>query len=114
MQHRRISRKVIWLAAATLIGAASVGGASAAQWTARVAAQSPDMGSQVQAFLTNEMWIHAGDSIRWTLTSTEIHTVTFLTASQPRPANFGARSLVSGSDVQGTRRTGLPSTALSA
>jgi plastocyanin len=35
------------------------------------------------------MWIHAGDSIRWTLDSTEIHTVTFLTATQLRPPNFG-------------------------
>jgi plastocyanin len=63
--------------------------ASAAQWTARVGAQNPDMGSQVQAFLPNEMWIHEFDSIRWTLASSEIHTVTFLTATQPRPATFG-------------------------
>jgi plastocyanin len=89
MKHRRISQQLTSLAAAALIGAAAPAAASAEQWIARVGAQSPDMGSQVQAFLPNEMWIHAGDSIRWTLTSTEIHTVTFLTATQLRPANFG-------------------------
>lgn len=89
MKHRRISQQLASLAAAALIGAAAPDAASATQWTARVGAQSPDLGSQVQAFLPNEMWIHAGDSIRWTLNSTEIHTVTFLTATQPRPANFG-------------------------
>jgi plastocyanin len=56
---------------------------------ARVGAQSSDLGSQVQAFLPNEMWIHAGDSVHWTLASTEIHTVTFLTATEVRPPNFG-------------------------
>ena len=89
MKHQRISQQLASLAIAALIGAAAPGAASAAQWTAYVGAQSPDMGSQVQAFLPNEMWIHAGDSIRWTLNSTEIHTVTFLTATQLRPPNFG-------------------------
>ena len=89
MKHRRISQQLTSLAAAALIGAATPGAVSAEQWMARVGAQSPDMGSQAQAFLPNEMWIHAGDSIRWTLGSTEIHTVTFLTATQLRPPNFG-------------------------
>jgi len=89
MKHRRISQPLASLAAAALIGATAPGAASAAQWTAHVAAQSPDLGSQVQAFLPNEMWVHAGDSIRWTLSSTEIHTVSFLTATQLRPPNFG-------------------------
>jgi plastocyanin len=88
MNHRPISQQLALLAAVALIGAA-VPAASAEQWMARVGAQSPDLGSQAQAFLPNEMWIHAGDSIRWTLSSTEIHTVTFLTLSQPRPPNFG-------------------------
>ena len=58
-------------------------------WNALVGAQSRDLGSQAQAFLPNEMWIHAGDRIRWSLGSTEIHTVTFLTPTQLRPPNFG-------------------------
>jgi plastocyanin len=89
MKHRRIPKQLTSLAAAALIGAAVPGAASAEQWMARVGAQSLDMGSQAQAFLPNEMWIHAGDNIRWTLGSTEIHTVTFLTATQLRPPNFG-------------------------
>jgi len=89
MKRRRIPQQLTSLAAAALIGAAAPGAASAEQWMARVGAQSPDMGSQAQAFLPNEMWIHAGDSIRWTLGSTEIHTVTFLTATQLRPPNLG-------------------------
>lgn len=89
MKHLHISQQLTTLAAAAAIAAASAGVAPAAEWAARVGAQSPDLGSQAQAFLPNEMWVHAGDSIRWTLASTEIHTVTFLTATQPRPPNFG-------------------------
>jgi len=85
MKHQRISQQATSFAAAALIAAAAADSASAAQWMARVGAQNPDMGSQAQAFLPNEMWLHAGDGIRWTLTSTEIHTVSFLTAAQPRP-----------------------------
>jgi plastocyanin len=88
MKHRRISQQLASFAAVALIGAAEPA-ASAEQWMARVGAQSPDLGSQAQAFLPNEMWIHAGDGIRWTLASTEIHTVTFLTATQLRPPTFG-------------------------
>jgi plastocyanin len=50
----------------------------AAQWQATVGAQSNDHGLQALAFLPNEMWIHAGDSIAWTFPTGEIHTVTFL------------------------------------
>ena len=61
----------------------------AREWQAWVGAQSPDLGSQVLAFLPNEMWIHTNDSIRWTLASTEIHTVSFLKPGQLRPPLFG-------------------------
>jgi plastocyanin len=37
------------------------------------------------AFLPNELWIHAGDSIHWTVKADEIHTISFLTAGQIRP-----------------------------
>jgi plastocyanin len=51
-------------------------------WQATLGAQNKDMGKQVIAFLPNEMWIHAGDSINWTSASGDIHTVTFLKAGQ--------------------------------
>jgi plastocyanin len=57
---------------------------NAREWQAWLGAQSRDMGSQALAFLPNEFWIHTNDSIRWTLASTEIHTVTFLIPGPPR------------------------------
>ncbi|MHB8410891.1 MAG: cupredoxin domain-containing protein [Candidatus Acidiferrales bacterium] len=56
-----------------------------AQWRASVGAESNDMARQAAAFLPNEIWIHAGDSITWTFRSDEIHTITFLTPGQVRP-----------------------------
>ena len=62
-------------------------------WQAIVGAQSTDEGIQALAFLSNELWIHAGDSIRWTFPTHEIHTVTFLkqdtTPQQVRPPRPG-------------------------
>jgi len=55
-----------------------------AEWQAKVGAQSNDKGRQALAFLPNEIWIHAGDSVTWTFEVDEIHTVTFL-------ANGGVR-----------------------
>jgi plastocyanin len=55
-----------------------------AQWHATVGAQSGDMGRQAMAFLPNELWIHAGDSVTWDFVTDEIHTVTFLKAGQTR------------------------------
>ena len=57
----------------------------AAQWNATVVAESNDLGRQDLAFLPNEIWVHAGDSITWTVTAAEPHTVTFLTDGQIRP-----------------------------
>jgi plastocyanin len=56
-----------------------------AQWSARVGAQSNDQGVQALAFLPNEIWIHAGDQIKWTFEADDIHTLTFLKADQTRP-----------------------------
>lgn len=56
-----------------------------AQWNATIGAQSHDLGRQALAFLPNEIWIHAGDSITWTVAANEPHTVTFLTDGQIRP-----------------------------
>jgi plastocyanin len=56
-----------------------------AQWNAEIGAQSSDLGRQALAFLPNEIWIHAGESITWTVEANEPHTVTFLTSDQIRP-----------------------------
>ena len=55
-----------------------------AQWNATIGAQSDDLGRQALAFLPNEIWIHVGESITWTMAN-EGHTVTFLTSGQIRP-----------------------------
>ena len=57
-----------------------------AQWRATVGAQSKNKGRQALAFLPNEIWIHAGDSITWKFVTDEIHTVTFLKPGQIRLA----------------------------
>jgi plastocyanin len=57
----------------------------AEQWTAAVGAENADLGSQALAFLPNQLWIHAGDSILWTSLTHEKHTVTFLKPAQPGP-----------------------------
>lgn len=51
-------------------------------WKAAAGAQSKDMSKQAIAFLPNEMWIHAGDSVTWTSGSGDIHTVSFFVAGQ--------------------------------
>jgi plastocyanin len=54
-------------------------------WLATVGAQSNDKARQALAFLPNEIWIHAGDSIKWTFDADELHTVTFIPDSETRP-----------------------------
>jgi plastocyanin len=54
-------------------------------WHAQVGAETPDLGRQALAFLPNEIWIHAGDSVTWTFNSDEIHTVAFLVVGQVFP-----------------------------
>jgi plastocyanin len=51
-----------------------------------VGAQSNDKGRQALAFLPNEIWIHAGDFIKWTFVVDEVHTVTFIPDSDARPS----------------------------
>ena len=55
-------------------------------WHAWVGAENPSMGHQALAFLPNEIWIHAGDSITWNFGSDEIHTVSFLVIGQVFPS----------------------------
>ena len=57
----------------------------AQDWQVQVGAQSKDLGKQVIAFLPNELWIHTGDSVAFTVATDEPHTVTFLTPNQVRP-----------------------------
>jgi plastocyanin len=57
----------------------------ALEWHATVGAQSGDKGRQALAFLPNEIWIHAGDSIEWRWDADEVHTVTFIPDSETRP-----------------------------
>lgn len=55
-------------------------------WNANVGAETKDQSGQADAFLPNEIWINAGDSIQWTWQpKNEPHTVTFLTPAQTRP-----------------------------
>ena len=56
-----------------------------ATWQVSAGAQNADLGRQALAFLPNELWIHAGDSVKWTLDTNEIHTISFMTPSQLRP-----------------------------
>jgi len=57
----------------------------AQSWNATAGAQSQGKGRQALAFLPNEIWIYAGDSITWTLGTDEPHSVTFLKPGQIRP-----------------------------
>ena len=50
--------------AAVVAGTASVT-VHADEWRVLVGSETPHRGSQALAFLPNEIWIHAGDSIRW-------------------------------------------------
>ena len=47
---------------------------------------SPAGGIAVEAFRPDQIRIHPGDTIQWTNPYEEIHTVTFVPATQPRPA----------------------------
>src|SRR5207237_2081910 len=58
-------------------------------WHAALGAQSNDREHQALAFLPNELWIHAGDTVTCRSAVDEIHTVTFLRtdpSAQVRPS----------------------------
>jgi plastocyanin len=65
--------------------------ASAQQtWHVQAGAESKDQALQADAFLPNEIWIYAGDSIQFTFPDkNEIHTATLLEAGQARPLFAG-------------------------
>jgi plastocyanin len=83
--HKNILRRA---AVAVLLAAAANRTASATVWKAWAGAQTPDLGNQILAFLPNEFWVHAGDSIQFSFLTTEPHTVSFLASGQTRPAAF--------------------------
>ena len=83
------SRAVSLNAAAIALAEALAGPIQAKEWQALAGAESPNRANQALAFLPNELWIQAGDSIRWTFSTHERHTLTFLTPGQIRPPGFG-------------------------
>ena len=74
---------------AILMAGAATGTLQAKDWQAIVGAQSRDLGRQALAFLPNELWVHTGDSVTWTFSVDERHTLTFLKPGQTRPPGFG-------------------------
>ena len=74
---------------AVLMAGAATRTAQAQDWQATAGGESPDRGRQALAFLPNELWVHTGDSIRWTFPTHERHTLTFLKPGQTRPPAFG-------------------------
>jgi len=55
-------------------------------WHLKVGAESHNAANQADAFLPNEIWIYAGDSIEWNFQpKNEPHTVSFLRPGQTRP-----------------------------
>ena len=85
---RNKSSKFSWHCA-FLIALVAPGSALADTWQLQAGAESPNRGTQALAFLPNEIWIHAGDSIRWNFPTHERHTLTFLKPGQTRPPAFG-------------------------
>jgi plastocyanin len=78
----------------------------AAVWNADVGVQSTDLGNQGLAFLPSELWIHAGDSIVWSFPTAEVHTVSFLTPGQIRPAFLPVSVGCPGTTPDGSNVTG--------
>ena len=54
--------------------------ASGTTWTVLSGSESADMAIQGMAFLPKDVYIDAGDTVKWVANSAEIHTVTFLEA----------------------------------
>jgi plastocyanin len=96
MRHRSILRYLqrahrpfpsFTLAALLMVGAAAT--AHAEEWRVLVGVENATRGSQALAFLPNELWIHAGDTVHYTYPTHERHTLTFLKPGQTRPPGFG-------------------------
>ena len=90
-QRRSALQILIALLTALVLPLALTGGAwayshhsqsHARTWTVRVGEESRDMAIQGMAYLPKNIYINAGDTIRWKANSAEIHTVTFLARGQ--------------------------------
>jgi plastocyanin len=84
--NSRHFRVVVWTLVIIVALAAPQALRAQHHWKAVVGGQNTSKSHQALAFLPNEIWIHAGDSITWTQKADDIHTVTFLTAKQIFPA----------------------------
>ncbi len=82
-QHRSFMVTVI------LVAGAMTAAVRAEEWRVLVGQESHTRGSQALAFLPNELWIHAGDTVRYIYPTHERHTLTFLKPGQTRPPGFG-------------------------
>ncbi|HEY8317703.1 MAG TPA: plastocyanin/azurin family copper-binding protein [Amnibacterium sp.] len=51
-------------------------------WTVQVGNESHDQAIQGMAFLPENIYVNAGDTVRWDANSAEVHTVTFLARGQ--------------------------------
>ena len=71
-----------WLPALVILVVAQF--AQAQSWQATAGAQNQSKRIQALAFLPNEIWIHAGDTVEWNFAVDEVHTVTFLANDQIR------------------------------
>jgi plastocyanin len=74
-----------WLPALAILVVAQL--VQAQSWQATAGAQTQSKRIQVLAFLPNEIWIHAGDTVKWNFAVDEVHTVTFLVNDQIRPGS---------------------------
>ncbi|HEY2152231.1 MAG TPA: hypothetical protein VGH34_15590, partial [Vicinamibacterales bacterium] len=75
--------------AAILMAGSLATAVHAEEWRVLVGVESGTRGRQALAFLPNELWIHAGDTVRYTYPTHERHTLTFLKPGQTRPPGFG-------------------------
>jgi plastocyanin len=75
--------------AATLLAGSLATTVHAEEWRVLVGLESGNRASQALAFLPNELWIHAEDTVHYTYPTHERHTLTFLKPGQTRPPGFG-------------------------
>lgn len=82
----------VFFALALVAGFLALPSAANAQqtWYVQVGAESQNEAKQADAFLPNEIWIYAGDSITFKFDPKhEVHTVTLLAPGQVRPLFSG-------------------------
>jgi plastocyanin len=82
------SRRVLSITTAGLLGLAAIAPAYAVAptpWRINVGAEADGQGTQVNSFLPRAESINVGDTVKWTVKTGEIHTITFL-SGLPQPA----------------------------